>query len=143
MTRSRTMPNRARILSPSLWFAIPVVIILVVAALWWRPAAPSNGLLATVNDQPITVDDLHLYQSRHPAIAQDPTQLLETLITREALAQQARELGIADTPEFRAALQSLLITHLRERELQSAIAAIEIPEAALQEAYDNAKADLH
>jgi len=128
------------------WLLLAFLILLGFVESWLFPRSqrPQDHLLATVNGQPITVADFHLFQERHPSVAPDSTEarreILELLIQREALAQQARTAGIEETPEFRAALQSLLIAHHRERDLQQAIAAIEIGESTLREAYEAQKA---
>lgn len=99
-------------------------------------------VLAEVGELKITAEDLNYWmerQSRRGDTFEQRKGLVEELVTRSALAQKAIDAGVDQSPEFIAGLESLLIAHLKERQLQPQMAAIAVDDDALWVAYEAQK----
>jgi len=71
--------------------------------------------------------------SRHGRPA-DPQKVLEDLIQRERLVARAVRLGLEQDPEAQRSIQTILITRLKERELEPKIRALNISDEDVQAA---------
>ena len=69
--------------------------------------------------------------SRHGRPA-DPQKVLEDLIQRERLVARAVRLGLEQDPEVQRAFQTILITRLKERELEPKIRSLDISDEDVQ-----------
>lgn len=109
-----------------------------------KPATAKSGgagddALATVAGQPVTAKDLVAeaewrQANRQPVPAADV--LLEEMVDRLALVERAKQSGIADEMETRRRVESLLIARLRERELDSRLAKVEVSDEEISAAYE-------
>ena len=100
------------------------------------PSGPA--ILARVGDQVITADDLKLEVARLSAGKQsipEKSVLLQQLVDRLALVERAKKLKLNEDYETRRTMDGILITKLREKELDQKISSIEVTDAELQEAY--------
>jgi len=69
--------------------------------------------------------------SRHGRAA-DPEKVLEDLIQRERLVARAVRLGLEQDPEVQRSIQTILITRLKERELEPKIRSLDISNEDVQ-----------
>jgi peptidyl-prolyl cis-trans isomerase C len=123
-------------------------LVLAVAWLWTgcekkasAPAGPT--ILATVGSQVITADDLQNEAARLLAGKQslpDKTELLKKMIERLALVERAKAANLATDLETRRAMDGILISKLREKELETKLAKIELTEEEIRQAYDATQA---
>jgi len=100
----------------------------------------SANVLARVGDKDITVADFKAEyerrQTSHFALP-DRQALLEQMINRETLLQQARAAGLNDAPEVRRAYEDLLIAKYKEAQLVPKIVATTVTPDEVRKAYEN------
>lgn len=98
----------------------------------------STDTLATVDGRAITEETFRYWWERKGMSKDDAAvreRLLDELIEREATVARAEAAGLADDPELREQVRSLLIARMREQELQPKLATVQISEQELQEQY--------
>lgn len=117
----------------------------IVAILTVSKSEPSEEptTLALVDGAPITAAQfLHAWEKQGlPDSPEAREQILERLVQRTALAQQARELGIDRDPAFIHDVQRLLISRLKEAQLDEQLATMQVTDEQLRERYDSVKAE--
>lgn len=95
--------------------------------------------LAVVAGTAITANDLlaeaEHRKNRNQAV---PTKevLLAAMVDRAAMIHRANESGLAQVPDVRRALDSLLVSELRQRELQAKLDAVDVSVEEMRTAYD-------
>jgi parvulin-like peptidyl-prolyl isomerase len=104
------------------------------------PAAAAKGkTLATVAGQAITDQDLlqeaEWRRSNHQAVPAAP-ELLKEMAHRLALVEKAKQAGIADDPETKRRVQSVIIASLREKQLDAELAKITVSDDDIAKAYE-------
>ncbi len=104
------------------------------------PAAAAKGkTLATVAGQAITDQDLlqeaEWRRSNNQAVPAAP-ELLQEMADRLALVEKAKQAGIADDPETKRRIQSVIIASLREKQLEAEIAKIAVTDEEIAKAYE-------
>ncbi len=107
-----------------------------------RQQTPSTQVLARVGDMEITVEEFnrHLQERRDRSpVPVDPVALLQELVDREVLAQNARKSGLQDDPEVREKLRDVLIVQLKERQLTPQLEAATISDDEIKAAYEREK----
>jgi hypothetical protein len=88
-------------------------------------AAGSSEVLARIGDTNITVAEFEMHISRNPAMRARITtpdqkrKLLDGLVEREALAQEAKRLGYEKEPEVQLALRSILASYMVKTEFNN------------------------
>jgi peptidyl-prolyl cis-trans isomerase C len=100
------------------------------------PSGPA--VLARVGDQVITADDLKLEVARLSASKQsipEKSVLLQQLVDRLSLVERAKKLKLNEDYETRRTMDGILISKLREKELDQKISSIEVSDEELQAAY--------
>ncbi len=105
----------------------------------------AESRLALVNDTPVTEETFRYWWSRDNLSADTPEArkaLLERLIEREAMVQRATGAGLMDDPDFQEQVRSLLISRLKERELQPKLANIKTDESSLRARYESRSEEL-
>jgi parvulin-like peptidyl-prolyl isomerase len=105
---------------------------------------PAPDTLAVVAGQAITKEDLLAearwrQAKRQPVPA--PAELLQEMVNRLALVERARQAGLADEPETKRRIESVLIARLREQQLDAELAKVEISEEELAAAYQDRLAE--
>lgn len=112
-----------------------------------KAPAPSAGTpgsepLAVVAGRPITAEDLvreaGWRQANRQAVP-EAGELLEEMVRRESLLELARQSGLADEPEVRRRIESLLIARLRERDLEPAVAGVTVDDEEVRASYEQRK----
>ena len=96
-------------------------------------------VIATVGTQTITPDDLKKEAARLASINQtipEKSILLQQMVDRLILIERAKQAKLDSDYETRRAMEGILISKLREKELDQKIAAIEISEDELKKAYE-------
>jgi hypothetical protein len=90
-------------------------------------------IVATVDGKPIPRNTLEaeLARATRRGRTTDPQKVLDNLIQRERLAARALRLGLDQDPEVQRSFQTILITRLKERELEPKIRALTISEEDL------------
>jgi parvulin-like peptidyl-prolyl isomerase len=106
--------------------------------------APAPDALAVVAGQAITEEDLLAearwrQAKRQPVPA--PAELLQEMVNRLALVERARKAGLADEPETKRRLESVLIARLREQQLDAELAKVEVSDEELAAAYQERLAE--
>lgn len=105
------------------------------------PETPRNDpeVVAKVGDVEIRVADYRQeVERRHAArqVAADPELLLQDMIDHQVLVQKAQKLGLENDPDIRRTYENLLVGRLRARELQNALDAVDVSDAAIRQYYD-------
>jgi peptidyl-prolyl cis-trans isomerase C len=100
--------------------------------------ATDSPVLAIVAGSPITANDLlaevaHRKQRNQTIPAKE--ELLEAMINRAALIHRAKASGLDKDPAMRRRLDGLLVSEIRQRELQSQLDTVEVSEEELRAAY--------
>jgi hypothetical protein len=106
--------------------------------------APESGVLATVQDEPVTEAAFrHGWDTDTPSEDSPATReaLLDKLVRRQMLVQRARTAGLDQDPVVVEAIESLLIARLKETELHPQIGSIEISEDETRAFYERHQAD--
>src|SRR5262245_23160686 len=97
-----------------------------------RPTGPqtSGDTIATVDGKPIPQSALEAELARvsRSGRTADPRQVLEELIQRERLAARAVRLGLEQDREVQRSFQTVLITKLKERELDPKLRSLTVSE---------------
>ncbi|MCW1922134.1 peptidyl-prolyl cis-trans isomerase [Luteolibacter arcticus] len=112
-----------------------------------KPAAtgvPAPNALATVSGQAITEKDLveeaEWRRSNNQAVPPAP-ELLKEMANRLALVEKAKQSGIADDPETRRRVQSVIIARLREKQLDVELAKVAVTDEELKATFDSRSAE--
>jgi peptidyl-prolyl cis-trans isomerase C len=106
---------------------VTVVALALIVLVRNRPA--QSGLLATVGERSITVEDFRKEVDRRRAAHRpvpDKDTLLKEMVDFEALLQRARKSGLTDDLEVQREINSLLVAKLKERELAPRIEAVSV-----------------
>ncbi|WOO41006.1 peptidylprolyl isomerase [Rubellicoccus peritrichatus] len=98
------------------------LLVLVIGVMFYgcskqETIAPDKDVLAQVNDRRITADEFQYWCQRNRASSDGPEarqELLQHIIERAALVEQARSAGLDQDPELRRAIDSLIIARLKE-----------------------------
>jgi peptidyl-prolyl cis-trans isomerase C len=98
-------------------------------------------VLATVNGEPITEDELNEYRSARPASArmQDEKALLDELVTQKVVYQDALSKNLDKDPEVALELELLRIRALASAAVQKAMKDNPITDEELRAEYDKLK----
>lgn len=109
------------------------------------PAAAAKGTtLATVAGQAITDQDLLAEaawrRSNHQAVPAAP-ELLKEMAERLALVEKAKQSGIADDPETKRRIQTVIIASLREKQLAPELEKITVTDEEVAKAYEAKRAE--
>jgi hypothetical protein len=85
-----------------------------------RSAPEDPTLLAKVGTREIHVADFQAWAQRQPARTSPPSKesLFEEYLDHVAIIEHCKAVGLEQSPEVRRAYESLLISHLRARELE-------------------------
>ena len=114
----------------------------VIASATNAPAAedkPADDVVATVNGQSITKQDLMMYSRQRGGDhsgSVDQQSLLNELVTRELLYQKAISSGLDKDPEIKAALENDTHTLLANVVIQELLQSEHPSESELKAAYD-------
>ena len=107
-----------------------------------KKAAPSatagDPSLAVVAGQRITAKDLCAeaeWRRANNQAVPDAEALLKEMVNRLAMIERAKQSGVADEPDTRRRVESLLIARLREQQLDSEIAKLTVTDEELAAAY--------
>lgn len=102
-------------------------------------AAQVQTSLAVVAGQPVTEQDLlqeiEWRRANHQEVPAAP-ELLKEMVNRLALAEKARQSGVADDPETKRRILGLLIARLREKDLDAQLDKLTVSEEELAKAYE-------
>jgi len=123
MRRTYLIP---RLLSRRTWAALVCAGILAGCS---KPAPTPDDLLATVGGSEIRMGDFEqelVLQSRRGGTPPSYAAVLEEMIHRQALVNQAMVHGLHEDPELRRAWQNLLIAAFKERELEPRLEQIQV-----------------
>lgn len=118
-------------MNPLKWLSIATLLLLVFPAL----AEP----LATVNGKAITQADVDRYRKDHPSVASQlpPQRILEELVRRQLLVQDAAAKKLTETPEYREKLALLEANFLADYAMRAHLEKHPVDEDRLREAYQN------
>ena len=100
---------------------------------------PAGDVLARVGDREITVADFKVEYERRQANRQplpDRQTLLDQMIDRETLLQQARVAGLDKATDVRHAYEELLLAKYKETQLDPKVSAVKVSADEIQAAYD-------
>ncbi len=104
-----------------------------------------TGVLALVGDKAITIDEftrqLEARRGRSP-VPVDAEELLNELVEREVLAQNAVKAGLMDDPEVRERMRDVLIAQFKERQLTPLLETASVSDEEVAAAYQREKAQL-
>ena len=126
------------------WREIPLqtlslTLIVALLATGCSKQSTRPDLLAKVGPVEIRVEDFNKELERR-AKANQPVPnaetLLEEMISRELLLLKASQSGLNNDPEVRRAIQSVLITKLKEREMKPRIDHVEVTAAEVRARYE-------
>ena len=101
--------------------------------------SPGEPVVARVGDREIRASDLEKdVQRRIDARLPIPGKevLLREMVAYEAMAQRARNAGVADDLQVKRQMDSILIGVLKERELKARLAAIEVSDEEILAEYE-------
>lgn len=108
------------------------------------PAPSGEAALATVAGQPITKSDLlreaEWRKANHQPVPA-PAELLTEMVNRLALLERAKKAGLADEPDTKRRLESVLIAQLRKKQLEEEIAKVSISDEEVAAAYQSRQAE--
>jgi len=125
---------------PSLCLAVALVAL--AAGCSKQEDVPKAVVVAKVGDTVITKVEfdhrLRERQARSP-VPVDPAELLQEMVDREILVQNARKAGLQNDLEVQERVKDVLIAKLKEMRLSAALAEVTVSEAELQAAYDKDK----
>lgn len=121
-----------------------VGLMLLCASFWIgceKKVEVSTGpvVLATVGSQIITPDDLKNEAARLASSNQtvpEKSVLLQQMVDRLILVERAKQMKLDVDHQTRRAMDGILISKLREKELDQKLAAIEVSEDELKKAYE-------
>ena len=111
---------------------------LLLGASCSREAVLPADTLAVIGERIITSQDVAAEAARREAAGLarlEPSVLLDRMLMREAMLVKARAQGLEADPEIQRAMERVLISALRERELVQLLDSSDISEATLQEVY--------
>jgi peptidyl-prolyl cis-trans isomerase C len=96
----------------------------------------SVDIVATVDGKPILRATLEAELARMTRSGRtaDPGQVLDELIQRERLVARAVRLGLEQDPQVQRSFQTVLITRLKERELEPKLRSLDISDEDIQAA---------
>jgi len=104
-----------------------------------KPSAPApNEVIAEVNGQPITLEEVQIYMSSKAATGApaDPGTILNEVINRELIKQAALKAGVDKEEEFKKALEIQRTTLLVNAMLSKQLDKVDLSDAALKKEYD-------
>lgn len=120
----------------------------VLAAACARDEAPMpEGVVATVDGSPVTVEDLERRLERRgsrmqaSAAAEGREALLEELIHFEILAANARKAGYEQNAEVQAALEQLMVRRFQEDQLEASLESLAVSDQDVEAYYNDHIAD--
>jgi len=110
-------------------------------------AAEKDGLIATINGQKITASMLEEYKKSRGFIEnisqkQQTQMMIEELINRELIYQDAIKNGVDKSPEVQKQLDLLKINVIAGAMLRNVTAAIKISDEDLKKEYENRKSEM-
>ncbi len=127
-------------------FSVPLAVSLLLLASGCgqkEPAAdlPSPEVLAIVDGTAITEGTFRYWWEKQPMVDTPKARqaLLDKLVHRAAFAQAAREAGLHDDPVVAQQIETLLISRLKELELQPKMSAIEVTDSDIAASYESRK----
>lgn len=104
------------------------------------PVAAAKGkTLATVAGQAITDQDLlaeATWRRSNNQAVPAAAELLNEMAQRLALVEKAKQSGVADDPETKRRVQSVIIASLREKQLEAELAKITVSDEEIAKAYE-------
>lgn len=105
-----------------------------------KMVAPTGPLiLANVGSQNITVEDLQKEAARRHAANQvvpEKSALLKEMVDRLCLVERAKQAGIDTEYETKRTLEGVLITKLREKELEARLNSVDVSDEEVREAHE-------
>ena len=106
-----------------------------------RQESVAPDVLATVDGRAITEQAFRYWWEKQPMVDTPKTRqmLLDKLVGRSSLAAAARAAGLDEDPVVAEQVESLLISRLKELELQPKVAAIEVSDDAISAIYESRK----
>jgi len=106
-----------------------------------RQAPPAPDVLATVDGRAVTERTFRYWWEKQPMVdtPQARQMLLDKLVGRSSLSAAAREAGLDEDPVVAEQIESLLISRLKELELQPKMVAIEVAESEITACYESRK----
>ena len=107
------------------------------------PESAPVEALALVNDVPVTPETFRYWWGRKHIDRDTPGNreaVLDELVQRYALVEQARQEGLLEDPGVQAEIHSLLIARLREDQLHKRQQGMDIAEMDVQQFYEDHKA---
>jgi hypothetical protein len=112
-----------------------------------KPASTSAAgaaPLAVVAGQRITAQDLCAeaeWRKANNQFVPEAEVLLKEMVNRRAMIERAKHSGVADEPDTRRRIESLLIARLRERQLDAELAKVAVTDEELTAAYKTRAAE--
>lgn len=106
--------------------------------------ATAEDILARVNDVPVTAEMLQREIQANPELTQQPDgrqKLLDKLINGELLVQEAKKLGLEDSPEVKREMAGLLRQVLANAAANRYLADKPISDAEIRARYDKLSAE--
>ena len=110
----------------------------------------STPVLATIGSETITVGEFESHIERQSPFVrkryENPEQkrkLLQDLIKREAMAQEAARQGYDQHPEVVETMKKVMVQKLIREEFDKNFKNVEVPDAELQAYYDSHESDYH
>ncbi|HEX7652239.1 MAG TPA: peptidylprolyl isomerase, partial [Verrucomicrobiae bacterium] len=117
-----------------------ILLLAAAAVLAGCSPKPAPEVLAQVGTNSITPADLQAECERRQAghlVLPDKAALLDQLIDRQAMLQQARAAGLDQAPDVRRAGEDLLIAKYRDTRLLPALKALQVAPAEVATNYQN------
>jgi peptidyl-prolyl cis-trans isomerase C len=118
---------------------LPAALLLSACDTETSSVASGGTALAKVGESVITESDLRKeVQWRRENGQEVPSAeaLLQEMVDRQAMVEQAKRSGIADEPGAKRLMETLLIARLREQKLDAELAKAEVSEEELATAYE-------
>jgi len=107
-------------------------------------ATAGDPPLGVVAGHPITANDLRAEaewrKANHQAVP-EAGKLLKEMVDRLAMVERAKQAGLADDPDTRRRIESLLIARLREKQLDAEITKLTVTDEELKAAYKDRAAE--
>jgi hypothetical protein len=123
------------------FLVLAVCVALFSAGCGRREPVADGDVLAVVNGKPITERTFRYWWEKRPMVDTPKTRqmLLDKLVGRSSLAAAARAAGLDEDPVVAEQVESLLISRLKELELQPKVVAIQVSDDEISAVYESRK----